>query len=175
MQNQIIESEAIEQTLQLMNEFTPQKMAEEQKNLHTEQLNLIAFVLAMIDNLEQEDKEIVLYVVHAVWQTFCRLSPTKLPTVSMPKLKKALETHQKLLKNLEEYPEEKRHELFLKGLQKSQPDLMFFVAEALTEEDEEGYTLSEPAIGTGFLVLTIFVTVLDAEYQRLLQKKAKSK
>ena len=169
MQNQTIQSEAIEQTLQLMSEFTPQKIAEEQKIFQAEQPNLIAFILAMIDDLEQVDKEIILYVVHTVWQTFRRLTSAKLPTISIPKLKKALDTHQKLLKNLEEYPEEERHELFMKELEKSQPDLMFYVAEALTEEDEEGYTLSETAIGTGFLALTILVAVLDAERRQLLQ------
>ena len=166
MQNQVIQSEAIEETLQLMEKFTPAKMAEEQRTFQKEQPNLLAFVLAMIDNLKQLDKEIILYVTHIVWQTFRRLSPTKLPTISIAKIENALQTHQKLLKHLEKHPEVDRHELFIKELEKHQPYLMFYVAEILTEEEEEGYTLSQVAVGTGFLVLTILVALFDAEYRK---------
>jgi len=156
-----ISDQFVEKTWQGVDGFTPARANKEMLAMGKNQPDLLAFLMAYTDDLQQEVKELAIYIAFVVYKMF-HDSAVKIPKISSREImarydKNALflegleGTHGKIIDRIENYKASK------------QPYVMKYVLEALMEDaEEEDIDLTEEDIGFIFILLKTEIEVLDS-------------
>lgn len=150
----------VEKTWQQIAEFTPERATKEMQAMSKHQPDLLAFLMAYTDDLQQDVKELAIYIAFVVYKMFLD-SSGKIPKISGKEIMARYDENTRLIESLEG-----AHENFIDriaGVQVSkQPYVMRYVLEALMEDaEEDGINLTEEDIGSLFMLFKTEIEVLD--------------
>jgi len=150
----------VEKTWQQVAAFTADRANKEMIAMGKNQPDLLAFLMAHTDDLQQEVKELAIYVAFVVYKMFLD-SSGKIPRISSKEIIARYKENTRFIESLEGV-----HEKFIDriaGVQVSkQPYVMKYVLEALMEDaEEDGIDLTEEDIGSLFLLFKTEIEVFD--------------
>lgn len=155
-----LSEEFVEITWQGVARFSPARADKEMLAMGKDQPDLLAFLMAYTDDLQQELKELVIYIAFVVYKMFLD-SRGKIPGISSREIMARYNENRRFLESLEG-TQESLIEIIADFEVSKQPYVMKYVLEALTEDaEEEGIRLMEEDIGLLFIVLKTEVEVLD--------------
>lgn len=154
----------VEQTWQEVGSFTAARADREMQKLGKEQPDLLAFILEVTKDLDQDAKELGIYLFFNVVRMFHKASPKKIAAVSPEAILECFEKHSACLESLEDAPEE----LFKRMAAEEpsgQPYVMGYVVKAMFEEpaEEDPLELADEDIAYLFMVLKTVIDVLNQE------------
>ncbi|MBU2497504.1 MAG: hypothetical protein KKE57_01255 [Proteobacteria bacterium] len=158
----MIPERVIEEVWQEVAEFDASQARKEMMKLGKRQPNLLAFVTAFDQDLEQEVMELAIYVFFVVYRMFEKGSGKKIKTISAEEVEACWQETENLMERLGG-----AHDKFLERAAKvhtsRQPYVMRYVTEAILDaaEAEDPVALTEEDTGYLFLLLKTVVDVLD--------------
>jgi len=155
-----LSEEFVEKTWQQVAEFTPDRGNKEMLAMGKNQPDLLAFLMAYTDDLQQEVKELVIYIAFVVYKMFLD-SSGKIPKISSKEIMARYNENARFMESLEG-----AHEKFIDRIASiqvsEQPYVMKYVLETLMEDaEEDGIDLSEDNIGSLFILFKTEIGVLD--------------
>jgi len=150
----------VEKTWKQVAEFTPARANKEMLTMGKNQPDLLAFMMAYTDDLQQEVKELAIYIAFVVYKMFLD-SSGKIPRISSKEIMARYDENTRFMESLEG-----AHEKFIDRVAKvqvsKQPYVMKYVLEALMEDaKEDGIDLTEKDIGLLFMLFKTEIEVLD--------------
>lgn len=152
--------EFVEKTWKSVADFSPARANKEMLAMGKNQPDLLAFLTAYIDDLQQEVKELAIYIAFVVYKMF-HDSAGKIPKISSREIMVRYDDNARFVESLEG-----AHEKIIERIAKitvfKQPYVMKYVLEALMEDSEEnGVDLTDEDIGLLFMLLKTEIEVLD--------------
>ncbi len=157
-----IPEEVVEENWQEVAGFTPGQQNKEMGKLAKNQPDLLAFMMEFSEELDQEVKELAIYMFFVVYRSFEKGSRKKIRKISAKEIIECYEYNEGLMKSLEGV-----HEKFLDRIARAelsrQPYVIKYVTDTLMEapEEEDPLDLTEEDVGFLFLLLKTVVDVLD--------------
>jgi hypothetical protein len=150
----------VEKTWQQIAKFTPDKANKEMIAMGKSQPDLLAFLMAYTEDLQQEVKELAIYIAFVVYKMFFD-SSGKIPRISSKEIMSRYDENMSLMESLEG-----AHEKFIDRIARvqvsNQPYVMEYVLEALMEDaEEDGIDLTEEDIGSLFMLFKTEIEVLE--------------
>ena len=150
----------VEKTWQQIAKFTPDRANKEMIAMGKSQPDLLAFLMAYTDDLQQEVKELAIYIAFVVYKMFFD-SSGKIPRISSKEIMARYDENISLMESLEG-----AHEKFIDRIARvqvsNQPYVMEYVLEALMEDaEEDGIDLTEEDIGSLFMLFKTEIEVLE--------------
>jgi hypothetical protein len=150
----------LEKTWQKVAEFTPNRANKEMIAMGKNQPDLLAFLMEYTDDLQQEVKELAIYIAFVVYKMFLD-SCSKIPKISSKEIMAKYDENTRLIESLEG-----AHEKFIDRIAcvqiSNQPYVIKYVLEALMEDaEEDGINLTEEDIGSLFILYKTEIEVLD--------------
>jgi hypothetical protein len=156
-----IPEKTVEKTWQEVAGFSPQQASKEMQKMGKNQPELLAFLMAMTEDMDAEVKELAIYIAFVVYRIF-ESSRGKTKKLTSAEIMSSYESNETLMGSLEN-----THEKFIDritGMQSfKQPYVMEYVLDALFEEAEEAdeVELTDEDRGYLFLLLKTEVDLLD--------------
>jgi hypothetical protein len=151
----------VEKTWQEVAGFSPDRAKKEMMKIGNSQPELLAFVMESSQEMDQEVRELAIYMFLVVYWMFQK-AHGKIKTISSEEIIECYEHNEGLMERLEG-----AHEKFLDriaSVQTSrQPYVVNYVVEALMEEDEgeDAIELTDEQKGFVYLLLKTVIDVLD--------------
>jgi len=150
----------VEKTWQQIAKFTPDKANKEMIAMGKSQPDLLAFLMAYTEDLQQEVKELAIYIAFVVYKMFFD-SSGKIPRISSKEIMSMYDENMSLMESLEG-----AHEKFIDRIANvqvsKQPYVMKYVLEALMEDaEEDGIDLTDEDIGSLFILFKTEIEVLE--------------
>src|SRR4030067_3481921 len=158
-----ISEKIVEKTWQEVARYSPIQASKEMQEMGKNQPELLAFLMALTEDLDLEVKERVIYIAFVVYRIFVG-SRNKVKKVTSKEIIDCYEYNQDLMETLEG-----AHEKFIDRIARvqlsKQPYVMKYVVDALMEETEEGdgIELTDEDKGFIFLLLKTVVDLLDKD------------
>jgi len=151
----------VEQTWQEVGNFTAARADREMQKLGKEQPDLLAFILEVTKDLDQDAKELGIYLFFNVVRMFHKASPKKIAAVSSEAILECFEKNGALLESLEGAPQT----LFKRMAEEvsGQPYVTGYVVKAIFEEpdEEDPLDLDDEDVAYLFMVLKTVIDVLN--------------
>ena len=150
----------VEKTWQEVAKFTPDRANKEMIAMGKNQPDLLAFLMAYTDDLQQEAKELAFYIAFVVYKMFLE-SMGKVPKISAKEIMAKYDENTRLIESIEGAHEEFINRIAIVQVSK-QPYVMKYVLEALIEDaEEDGIDLTEEDIGSLYILFKTEIEVLD--------------
>jgi hypothetical protein len=159
-----IPEELVEETWQEVSSFASGRMIKEMGLVSKSQPELLAFMMEFVQDLDQEVKELAVYMFYVIFRMFQKSSRKRIKEISTESIIECYEKNEDLIQSLEGI-----HHKFLDRIARiqlsSQPYVMKYVVETLIDapEEEDPVALTEEDTGFLFLLLKTVVDVLDKE------------
>ena len=159
-----IPEELVEETWQEVSSFASGRVIKEMGQVSKSQPELLAFMMEFVQDLDQEVKELAVYIFYVIFRLFQKSSRKRIEKISTESIIECYEKNEDLIQSLEGI-----HQKFLDRIARvqlsSQPYVMKYVVEALIEapEEEDPVALTEEDTGFLFLLLKTVVDVLDKD------------
>src|SRR4030066_1486304 len=156
-----ISEKFVEKTWQEVAGFSTNRAIKEMQKMGKNQPDLLAFLMALIEDMDPEVSELAIYIAFIVYRIF-EGSRNKIKKVTSKEIIDCYEYNQDLMETLEG-----AHEKFIDRIARvqlsKQPYIMKYVVDALMEESEDGdgVELTDEDKGFIFLLLKIVVDLLD--------------
>ncbi len=159
----IISEEIVEQTSDEVGGFAESLGRKEMRALGERQPELLSFMMQFTQDLDQETKELALYMFFVVSRIFEKASVKKMKKISARKIIKCFETNEALLERLEGIHEKFLDRIATTQILPVQPHVLKYVVDTLYEGPKEGdpVELSEDDTGLLFLLFKTVIDVLD--------------
>ena len=158
-----ISEELAEGTWQEFAGFSPEQVQKEILKVSKNQPYLVAFMMEFTQDLNQEVRELAIYIFYVICRMFQKSSKKRIKRISPEEVINCYQKNEHFIETLEGV-----HERFLEriaGVQLSgQPYVMKYVVETLIEApegEEDPVDLTEDDIGYLFLLLKTVVDMLD--------------
>jgi len=157
-----IPEELVEETWQEVAGFALDRGYTEMTRVSKHQPELVAFIMELTQELDQEVRELATYMTFVVYRMFQKNSRKKIKKISAEEIIACYEANEELMESLEGV-----HEKFLDRIARAQlsaqPYVMRYVVETIIEapEGEDPVALGDEDIGFLFLLLKTVVDVLD--------------
>jgi hypothetical protein len=157
-----ISEELADETWQEFASFSPEQVQEEILKVSEDQPYLVAFMMEFTQDLNQEVRELAIYIFYVICRMFQKSTKKRIKSISAEEVISCHKKNEHFIDSLEGV-----HERFLEriaGVQLSvQPFVMKYVVETLIEapEDEDPVELTDDDIGYLFLLLKTVVDSLD--------------
>jgi hypothetical protein len=155
-----ISSEIVEKTYKRLGGMPPQEAPKMVNRMSKQQPLVLAYLMATgHDILNQDERELLLYLGMVVWQIMNQ-GTKSLPEITEKILDKAEDSNMKML----EYLDDESESGFIDTLEKiinnyNQPEVLRYIVEALVEEPKEESVIRDENIG----IMMIFLkTVIDS-------------
>jgi hypothetical protein len=157
-----LSKELVEETWQEVALFTPAQSTKEMSKLGKTQPDLLSFVLQFSDELDQEVKELAVYMFFVIYRMFEKGYLKKIKRVYPKEIIKSYEDNEKLLENLEA-AHDKFYERIAHVQLSGQPYVIQYVVDTLFEapEKDDPINLSEDDVGSVFLLLKTAIDILN--------------
>ena len=157
-----ISEERVDEIWQEFAGFSPVRAQKETIKVNKNQPNLLAFMMEFTQDLDQEVRELAIYMFYVVCRMFQKSSKKSLKRISPEEIINCYEKTARFIESLEGTDEkflERIAEVQLSG----QPYVMKYVVDALMEapDEEEPIALTEEDIGSLFLLFKTVVDLLD--------------
>lgn len=158
----LIPESVVEETWQEFASFSPVRAQKEMIKVTKNQPHLLAFMMEFTQELDQEVRELAIYMFHVVCRMFQKGSKKRVKRISPEEIMDCYQKNEDFMASLEG-----AHERFLEriaALQLSaQPHVIRYVVETLFEapEGEDPVLLSEEDTGYLFLLLKTVIDLLD--------------
>ncbi len=150
----------VEKTWQQIANFTPDRANKEMIAMSKNQPDLLAFLMAYTEDLQQEVKELAIYIAFVVYKMFLD-SGGKIPRISSKEIMARHNETTRLVESLEG-ANEKFIDRIANVQVSQQPYVMKYVLEALMEDaEDDGIDLTEEDIGLLFMLFKTEIEVLD--------------
>ena len=159
---QAIDEQTVDSTWQEVAGYGQDEAAQKMELLSQAQPSLLALIAARTEDLDQEARELTIYMFFLVYAIFRRAFGKEIPLVSLDAIMtEQQETHQ-LIENIESLPEESWDASVLDEPMR-QPFVMRHIMDAITETDESADVdeLTEDERAMIFLTMRSVVTLLD--------------
>jgi len=156
-----ISEKFVEKTWQEVAGYSPNRANKEMQKMGKNQPDLLAFLMALTEDLDPEVRELAIYIAFVVYRIF-EGSQNKLKKITSKGIMDCYEYNEDLMGRLEG-----AHEKFIDRIARiqisKQPYVMKYVVDALIEESEEGdgVELTDEDKGFLFLLLKTVVDLLD--------------
>ncbi|HIC92531.1 MAG TPA: hypothetical protein EYP21_10875 [Syntrophaceae bacterium] len=158
-----ISEELVNETWQEVAGFTPNRARKEMTKLGKDQPDLLAFITEFTKDMNQEVKELTIYMFFNIYRMFQKSSKEKIKPISSKKIIKCFENNENFMEGLEG-AHYKFFEKVVKVQLSRQPYVMKYLVETLFETPEEdSIALTEEDMGYLFLLLKTVIDVLDME------------
>ena len=157
-----IPEQLVEETWQEFAGFSPTRIHTESKKFSKNQPNLLAFMMEFTIELDQDVKELAIYMYHVVCRMFDKSSKKRIRRISPEAVIDQYEKNEDLMESLEG-----AHEKFLERVAEvqlsRQPHVMKYIVDTLIEapDEEDPVALTKDDIGYLFLLLKTVVDLLD--------------
>ena len=144
--------------------FSPDQINKRIKKLSKSQPNLLAFIIEFSQDLDQQVKELAMYMFFVVFRMFQKSSQKKIKRISPEKIIEYYEKNENFIQSLEGV-----HEKFFERIARvqlsEQPYVLKYVTETLMEApyEEDPILLTEQDAGFVFMLLKTVVDVLDKQ------------
>ena len=157
-----ISEELVEETWQEVAEFSPDRGSKEMTEMGNNQPNLVAFMVEFTDELNQEVKELALYMFFNVYRMFEEGYGKKIKQISPEEIMECYERNEKLIESLEGV-HDKFHDRIARVQLSGQPYVMKYVLDTLFEvpDEEDPIALTEEDTGFLFLLLKTVIDILN--------------
>jgi hypothetical protein len=150
----------VEKTWQQIAKFTPDKANKEMIAMGKSQPDLLAFLMAYTEDLQQEVKELAIYIAFGVYKMFFD-SSGKIPRISSKEIMSRYDENISLMESLEG-ADEKFVDRIARVQGSNQPYVMEYVLETLMEDaEEDGIDLTEEDIGSLFILFKTEIEMLE--------------
>ena len=159
-----IPEEIVEEIWQETAGFSPDQINKMIKKLSKSQPNLLAFIIEFSKDLDQQVKELAMYMLFVVFRMFQKSSQKKIKRISPEKIIEYYEKNENFIQSLEGV-----HEKFFERIARvqlsGQPYVLKYVTETLMEApyEEDPILLTEEDTGFVFILLKTVVDVLDRQ------------
>jgi hypothetical protein len=156
-----ISEKFVEKTWQEVAGYSPNRASIEMQKMGKNQPDLLAFLIALTEDLDPEVRELAIYIAFVVYRIF-EGSQNKIKKVTSKEIMDCYEYNEDLMARLEG-----AHEKFIDRIARiqisKQPYVMKYVVDALIEESEEGdgVELTDESKGFLFLLLKTVVDLFD--------------
>ncbi len=156
-----ISEKFVEKTWQDVAGYSPDRASKEMQKMGKNQPDLLAFLMALTEDLDPEVRELAIYIAFVVYRIF-EGSQNKIKKITSKGIMDCYEYNEDLMGRLEG-----AHEKFIDRIARiqisKQPYVMKYVVDALIEESEEGdgVELTDEDKGFLFLLLKTVVDLLD--------------
>ncbi len=159
-----IPEELVEEIWQETAGFSPDQINKRIKKLSKSQPNLLAFIIEFSQDLDQEAKELAMYMFFVVFRMFQKSSHKKIKRISPEKIIEYYEKNENFIQSLEGV-HEKIFERIARVQLSEQPYVLKYVTETLMEApyEEDPILLTEQDAGLVFMLLKTVVDVLDKQ------------
>jgi len=159
---QAIDEQTVETIWKEVAGYEQDEALEKMSLLSEEQSALLALVMAQTEDLEQEAKELAIYMFFVVHAMFSRAYGRDIPEITLDQIMGEQEETRQLIDDIESLPEE-RWESSILADGTRQPWVMRYIVEALMESTEgpDPVELSDDERAMIFLALRSVVTLLD--------------
>jgi hypothetical protein len=157
-----IPEEMVEQIWREVSSFAPARAHKEMIKAGKDQPDLLDFMMEFTQDVDEQVKELAIYMFFVVYRMFQKNSTKKLRRIAAEEIIAGYESNEKLLERLEG-----AHERFFERIARvqvsQQPYVMKYVVETLIEapEEEDPVELTEEDVGYLFLLLKTVVDLLD--------------
>ena len=152
----------VEETWQDFAGFSPVRGQKEAVKINKNQPYLLAFMMEFVRDLDQEAKELGIYMFYVICRIFQKSSQKKIKRISPEDIIDCYEENERLIESMEG-----AHERFFERIARvqisGQPYVMKYVVDTLIEapEDDDPIALTEEDTGYLFLLLKTVVDLLD--------------
>ena len=156
-----ISEKFVEKTWQDVAGYSPDRASKEMQKMGKNQPDLLAFLMALTEDLDPDVRELAIYIAFVVYRIF-EGSQNKIKKITSKGIMDCYEYNEDLMGRLEG-----AHEKFIDRIARiqisKQPYVMKYVVDALIEESEEGddVELTDEDKGFLFLLLKTVVDLLD--------------
>jgi len=155
-----LSEEFAEKTWQEVAKFTPTRADREMIAMGKNQPDLLAFLMAYTEDLQQEVKELAIYMAFVIYKMFVE-SMGKIPKISARKIMAAYDENIHIIESIEG-AHEKFTDRIAGGQVSKQPYVMKYVLETLMEDaGDEGIELTEEDIVSLYIIFKTLIEVLD--------------
>lgn len=152
----------VEKTWQQVAAFTPARAKKDMLAMGKKQPDLLAFLTAHMDNLQQDVKELGIYIAFVVYKMFLDASGN-IPRISSKEIMSRHDENTRFMESLEGVHEKIFNKIASVTVSK-QPYVMKYVLEALMEDaEEDSIDLTDEDIGFLFLLFKTEIEVLDSK------------
>ena len=157
-----IPQELVEETWQEVARFTPGQTNKEMTKMAKSQPDLFTFMMQFTEDLDQEVKELAIYMFFVAYRMFEKSSRKTIKKISAREIIDCYEYNEGLMRSLEGVDEKFFHRIAKTEISR-QPYVMKYVTETLMEapEEEDPVALTAEDIGVMFLLLKTVVDLLD--------------
>jgi len=157
-----LSEELVEETWQEFASFTPTQMNKEAKKVAMGQPDLLSFMVEFTEELDQEVKELAIYMFFVVNRIFARGYRKKIKKASPEEIIECYEQNEKLMESLEG-AHDRFYERVASVQVSAQPYVIKYVVETLFEvpEEEDPIFIRDEDVGFLFLLLKTAVDVLN--------------
>jgi hypothetical protein len=156
-----ISEKFVEKTWQEVAGFSTNRAIKEMQKMGKNQPDLLAFLMALIEDMDPEVRELAIYIAFVVYRIF-EGSQNKIKKITSKEIIDCYEYNEDLIGKLEG-ADEKFIDRIARIQISKQPYVMKYVVEALMESSEEGddVVLTDEDSGFLFLLLKTLVDLLD--------------
>jgi deoxyribodipyrimidine photolyase len=156
-----IPEKIVERTWQEVAGFSPLKANNEMMKIGNSQPELLAFMMELTREMDQEVRELGIYMFFVVYRMFQK-AKRKIKRISTKEISECYEYNESLIERLE-VAHEKLLDRAVSIQVSRQPYVVKYVVDALVEEEEEEgpLALTEEQKGFLFLLLKTVIDVLD--------------
>ena len=158
-----IPEDLVEETWQEFASFSNENLQKEIIKVSKNQPNLLAFMMEFTQDLDQEVRELAIYMFYVVCRMFQKSSKKRMKTISPEEIIKNYEKNEDFIASLEG-----AHDKFFERIAKvqlsGQPFVMKYVVETIIEapeEEDDPVPLTEEDTGYLYLLLKTVVDLLD--------------
>lgn len=158
---QCITEQIVEQTADSIAALEPEDAAEAMFAFAESQPNLLGFVMAVADELDDNASELSTYMLYVIYQMFVNSTTETIPMVTEDQIKSQFYATAEMLEKLSESDDEPEEGEIPAEIQ-NQPYIYKYVSESLLEFNEDpgdAEKISEEDFGEIFMMLK---TVIDA-------------
>ena len=157
-----LSEEFVDQTWEDFASYTPEQAYTEGLAVGARQPELLAFILEMTEDLDQDIKELAVYMVYVIHHMFQKAYGKNIDKISSEEIIECYEENEKIIENLEAI-HEKFFERIARVQMSSQPFVVRYVVETLfeAEQDDDPVLHGEEDMGYLFLLMKTVIDVLN--------------
>lgn len=157
-----LSEELVDEVWEAFADFTPEQAYDEAQKVGKNQPEILAFIMEMTEDLDQEIKELGVYMFFVIHSMFQKGHGQKIRKATSDEIIKCYEENEKVMESLEGV-HEKFFERIAEVQMSAQPYVVRYVVETLFEagQDDDPILLGEEDMGYLFLLMKTVIDVLN--------------
>lgn len=157
-----ISAETVETTWQTIADMDPADAGQAMFDFSQVQPNLLGFVMALSEDLENDASELCTYMLYVVYQMFVNATSERIPTVTEQQIEAQYEATCKMLDAVHDAGDGAEVAEVTSQIE-NQPYVYQYVSEALLEEDPDNeLNISDEEVGEIFMMMKCVIDVVDS-------------